>query len=84
MFSQACVKNSVHRMRVCMVKGQYVAKGECMVKGGVCGKGGACVMGVCMAGGMHGRRDSYSSGRYASYWNAFLLALILLRGNLGK
>ena len=35
--------------------------------------------GVCMAGGMHGRgvcmrgrRDGHCSGRYASYWNAFL------------
>ena len=25
-----------------------------------------------MARGMHGRRDGHCSGRYASYWNAFL------------
>ena len=31
--------------------------------------------GACMAGGggVHGRRDGHCSGRYASYWNAFLL-----------
>ena len=33
---------------------------------------GACV-GACMAGGMHGRKNGNCSGRYASYWNAFLL-----------
>ena len=58
MFSQACVKkNSVHRMGVCMVKGQYVAKGAYMVKGGVCGKGRACVM-----GGVHGRGHVWRGG----------------------
>ena len=31
---------------------------------------GACMAGV---GGVHGRRDGHCSGRYASYWNAFLL-----------
>ena len=28
-----------------------------------------------MAGGMRGRRDGHCSGRYASYWNAFLLGV---------
>ena len=27
---------------------------------------------ACMAGGVCGRRDGYCSGRYTSYWNAFL------------
>ena len=62
---------------VCMVKGVFVVKGgggHMWQKGGVCGKGdmhgrgGTCVAG----GGMHGRRDGHCSGRYASYWNAFL------------
>ena len=52
---------------------------------------GACVVGMCMVGdmlsgghawrgggGMQGRRDSHCSGRYASYWNAFLSFLWLL------
>ena len=62
--------------------------GACMV-GGVHGRGhvwqGACVagghewQGACMAGG--GMRGRYyeirsMSGRYASYWNAFLLTLL--------
>ena len=49
----------------------------CMAKGGMCGKGGV------WWGGMHGkgacvarrcacRRDGHWSGRYVSYWNAFL------------
>ena len=29
--------------------------------------------GACMVGGMHCRRHGHCSGRYASYWNAFLL-----------
>ena len=44
-------------------------RGACMVGG--CMAGGAC-QGVGMVGGGHGRRDSHCSGRYASYWNAFL------------
>ena len=35
--------------------------------------GDAWQEGVCMVGGMRGRRDGHCSGRYASYWNAFLL-----------
>ena len=47
---------------------------------GVCGEGGmhskrghAWQRGAYSAGGMRGRRDGQCSGRYASYWNAFLL-----------
>ena len=52
--------------------------------GGVCGRGGGNMhdgggmhgKGACMAGGgMRGRRDGHCSGRYASYWNAFLFQL---------
>ena len=59
----------------------HVKGGACMSKGGMrgkgdmYGKGGMCVAkeGVCMVKeGMHGRRDGHCSGRYASYWNAFL------------
>ena len=44
---------------------------------GTCGGGhvwqGVCMAGGCVAkGGMRGRRDGHCSGRYASYWNAFL------------
>ena len=41
--------------------------------------------GLCMAGGMHGgegrhgRRDGHCSGRYASYWNAFLFNLVFVK-----
>ena len=53
-------------------------------EGGVmCGEGGVCmVKGACMAkGGMHGKGGVCGEGgrslrgRYASYWNAFLLAI---------
>ena len=41
--------------------------------------GEPCVAeGTCMAGGMHVRRDSHYSGRYASYWNAFLFTCIFI------
>ena len=39
---------------------------------------GACIAGGdvwqrgCVARGMRGKRDGHCSGRYASYWNAFL------------
>ena len=76
----------VHGTKVCMVKGGMndegsvcVAKGACVAKEGACiVKGpcvaGACVAGACMAEGMRGRRDGHCSGRYASYWNAFLFS----------
>ena len=31
--------------------------------------------GACVVEDMHSRRDGHCSGRYASYWNAFLLTL---------
>ena len=64
MFSQVCVKNSVHR------EGMHGRGGLCVVKGGMCGKGGACM--AKGEGIVRGRRDGLCSGRYASYWNAFL------------
>ena len=51
-------------------------RGACMVVGGVCGCGvcvwlrGACVV----VGGMHRiGQDMVNEGRYAFYWNEFLL-----------
>ena len=41
----------------------------------VCVVGGVW-QGVCMEGGMHGRRDGHCSGQYASYWNAFLFIFV--------
>ena len=49
------------------------------VVGGMRGRGACMAGGTCMAGGcawqgaMCGRRNGHCSGRYASYWNAFLL-----------
>ena len=48
-------------------------------QGSMCGGGvcmGACVVGE--GGSMHGRRDSHCSGWYTSYWNAFLLFIVVL------
>ena len=46
-------------------------------KGGMHGKGGTCVVkggdGALQGGAVRRRRDGHCSGRYASYWNAFLL-----------
>ena len=47
MFSEACVKNSVHGGGAYMAGG-HVWRGACMV-GGMHGRG-ACVVGACMAG----------------------------------
>ena len=48
---------------------------------GACMADGHAWQGVCMAGGMHGRRDSHCSGWYASYWNAFLSSNKLATGD---
>ena len=61
------------------VAGGHVWQGACMVGRGTCMIGGMhgrrrgmhgrkCAW----QGDMHGRRDGYCSGWYASYWNAFL------------
>ena len=80
----------------CVAKGIMCGKGVCMVKGGV-HRGhawqGLCKVGACIVGGMHGgglhggeggmhgKRDGHCSGRYASYWNAFLFPICLEEGN---
>ena len=94
MFSQACVKNSVHG-GACLARGACVVGGYAWQEGhvwrrGMCGREGMCDgghawhwgyvwqgavhgWGACVArGGVCGSRDSHCSGRYASYWNAFL------------
>ena len=49
----------------------------CMAGGlawqGVCMAGGMHGRGTCVAGGVRARRDGHCSGRYVSFWNAFLL-----------
>ena len=47
-------------------------QGAC-VAGGMCGRAICVVGGVRGGGGMRGRKNGNYSGRYASYWNAFLL-----------
>ena len=44
-------------------------EGACMAGGQHGWQGEVCMVG---GGGMRGRRDGHCSGRYASYWNAFL------------
>ena len=65
-------------------------KGACLAgghtwQGGLHGSGRACMAGgTCMArrgharqgGGVRGRRDGHCSGRYASYWKAFLFTCV--------
>ena len=48
--------------------------------GGMCGRGAYLSEGACMAGGHVWQilRDTVNEGRYASYWNAFLLSLTLV------
>ena len=65
MFSQACVKNSVHGEGACMAGG-HACQGSCVV--GVCvwqgGMHGAGLhsQGACMAGGMQGGRAGVWQG----------------------
>ena len=59
--------------------GGLLQRGACS-RGGACSWGGACsggsVLGVPAPGGMETpvQADGYCCGRYACYWNAFLLA----------
>ena len=66
----ACMAGGVHGKGGMHGRG-CAWQGVCMA-GGVHGKGGMHGKGACIAGGIHGRRDGNCSGRYASYWNAFL------------
>ena len=67
----ACVVGAYVVVGVCVV-----ARGTCVVMGGMCGCGGH----VWLWGGIHGCEGACigydeirsMSGRYASYWNAFL------------
>ena len=66
MFSQMCVIPSVHR-GVCIQSGLHPA--------------GSASMGICSGGWAHPPQIGYyrirsTSGRHASYWNAFLVILI--------
>ena len=81
MFSQVCVKNSVHR-RGMHGGGGLAWQGACMA-GGMCGRGmhgrRACMAGACMAvgmcgrgmcvwqGGMHGREHAWSGGAWQGH-----------------
>ena len=62
----------------CMVaRGGVFARGHACLLGGVCGCGEACIVvgGICGCWGVCIGYDEIRSmsGRYASYWNAFLL-----------
>ena len=56
--------------RVVCSRGGLLQEGACFW-GGVCSRG-ACSEGVCVETPLT-KADSYCCGRYASYWNAFLL-----------
>ena len=55
--------------------------GGCLVPGVVPGPGGVSAPGGCL---VETRPDGYCCGRYASYWNAFSLRLILGRTSKAK
>ena len=58
-------------------RGVHAWQGVCMA-GGYVWQGGMHGMGACVAGGMHSwyYETRSISGRYASYWNAFLLSFV--------
>ena len=66
----------IHGEGACMAKGGMHVEGRMCGEGGMCGLVGHALQRgrMCMAGrGMCGRRDGHCGGRYASYWNGFLL-----------
>ena len=72
MFSKASVilfiGEGMHRCSLCVAREGMHSRGHAW-QGGMQGKGS---IGGSVEEGVHGRRDGYCSGRYASYWNAFL------------
>ena len=61
---------------VCVAGGMHGNREACMA-GGHAWQGGRHGRVVCMVrGGICDRRDSHCSGRYASYWNAFLFCIV--------
>ena len=76
----------VHGRKVCMAGGMH-GRGVCVARGihdsGVCMARGVCGRevhgrGCTWQGGMCGRRDGHCSGRYTSYYNAFLFIMIIV------
>ena len=68
-------RGHVWQEEVC-VAGGYVWLGACIV--GACMAGWACMAGRhAWQGGVRGRKNGNYSGRYASYWNAFLFNILL-------
>ena len=74
---------SMHGRGACVAEGGHAWWGACMAVGMVGDMyGSGCVAGSAWQGGMHGggvrsRKDGNCSGRYASYWNAFLFVYVL-------
>ena len=50
----------------------------CAWQGDMCGRGACMAEGHVWQRGMRGRTDGHCSGRYASYWNVFLLLVNLV------
>ena len=73
----ACVEGGMHG-RVCMVGGMHGR--EACVVGGHAWQVGCMAGGACMAGG-HAWQGACmaDTATYASYWNAFLFLLFLLK-----
>ena len=69
MFSQPCVKNSVHRVGRCTTPRQTTPLGRHPHWAG------RHSLDRHSLGRHPPRSDGYCSGRYASYWNAFLLQI---------
>ena len=69
-------------------RGGVCGRGHAWQEGGMHGKGAGMARGQAWQGGRHGRvvcmvrggicdrRDSHCSGRYASYWNAFMFCIV--------
>ena len=81
-FSEACVKNSVHRVGggMCDVAGGgCVWQGVCVEGGCMAGRHAWCGGGACMAGGVHGRGHAWQRGAaWEERWQLQLMVRILL------
>ena len=76
----ACVAKGEHSWQ----RGVCMAKGSMHGKGGMGGEGGAYMHGEGEGRAWYARplRDMAGQCRYAFYWNAFLLSVILMQENL--
>ena len=75
--NSSCGKVTFSQASVILSGGGLHARGCAWQGVCVCMAGGHAWRGCAWQGDMRGRKDGHCSGRYASYWNAFLFIIFI-------